>query len=280
VKSASSAVASSVSVSTQLHDPSPLEVARLYLRGALVLGEIELRRLRHDPTELFTRAVQPVLWLVIFGQAMARVRAIPTGQIDYLTFITPGILAQSAMFIAIFYGLAVIWERDQGILQKLLTMPVPHTSVVTGKGFGAGVRALCQAIVVMALALLLGVHVHWGIINVVGSLLAVVVGAGLFATISLLAAVLLKTRERFMGFGQVITMPLFFASNAIYPVSIMPTWLHVLTRVNPLSYLVDLLRGYLIGTHTWPLTLDWVVLFGCLIVTQVLAGQLFDQLMS
>jgi len=75
-------------------------------------------------------------------------------------------------------------------------------------------------------------------------------------------------------------MPLFFASNAIYPVSIMPTWLHVLTRVNPLSYLVDLLRGYLIGTHTWPLTLDWVVLFGCLIVTQVLAGQLFDQLMS
>lgn len=280
MRSANSVTASSVSVSAPLHDPSPFEVARLYLRGAMVLGEIELRRLRHDPTELFTRAVQPVLWLVIFGQAMARVRAIPTGQVDYLTFITPGILAQSAMFIAIFYGLAVIWERDQGFLQKLLTLPVPHTSVVTGKGFGAGVRALCQAAVVLVLALLLGVHVQWTLISVLGSLLAVTVGAGLFATISLLAAVFLKTRERFMGFGQVITMPLFFASNAIYPVSIMPPWLHVLTRINPLSYLVDLLRGYLIGTHTWPLALDWIVLLGCLAVAQIFAGQLFDQLMN
>ncbi len=90
-----------------------------YLKASLVVAEMEIRKLRHDPTELFTRAVQPVLWLLIFGQAFSRVRAIPTGGVGYQTFMAPGILAQSMMFIAILYGLSIIWDRDQGILQKL-----------------------------------------------------------------------------------------------------------------------------------------------------------------
>ncbi|MBX6342044.1 MAG: ABC transporter permease, partial [Thermomicrobiaceae bacterium] len=115
--------ASSASASRLPRALSGPERLWVYLRDAAVVAEIEIRKLRHDPTELFTRAVQPVLWLVIFGKAFSRVRAIPTGQVDYLTFMTPGILAQSLMFISIFYGLTIIWDRDQGILQKLLVMP-------------------------------------------------------------------------------------------------------------------------------------------------------------
>jgi ABC-2 type transport system permease protein len=239
------------------------------------MAELEVRKLRHDPTELLTRAVQPALWLLIFGQAFSAIRAIPTGGVSYLAFMTPGILAQSVMFISIFYGLTVIWDRDQGILQKFLVMPVPRASFVTGKALGAGVRALSQGVVVLCLALLLRVQLNWTFEGTVLGLLTVVVGAAFFATVSMLIAIAVKTRERFMGLGQVITMPLFFASNAIYPLQIMPGWLQTVSRVNPLSYLVDLLRGYLVTGAVANAGLDWLVLLCALIVVQLIAGATF-----
>jgi ABC-2 type transport system permease protein len=259
--------------------PSLLDQLAAYIHGSIVIAEIEIRKLRHDPTELFTRAVQPALWLVIFGQAIAHIRAIPTGNVDYLTFMTPGILAQSLMFISIFYGLTIIWDRDQGILSKFLAMPVPRASFVTGKALGAGVRALSQAFVIFILALLLGVNLHWTVLGVIGSVLTVVVGASFFATLSFLIAIGLKTRERFMGFGQVLTMPLFFASNAIYPLAIMPDWLRVLAQVNPLSYMVDLLRGYLVTGVVPNAVADWLVLLGAVVVAQVVAGLNYARIM-
>ncbi|WP_434076166.1 ABC transporter permease, partial [Moorella naiadis (nom. illeg.)] len=196
-----------------------------YLTSSLVVAEMEVRKLRHDPTELFTRAVQPVLWLLIFGQAFSRVRAIPTGGVSYQTFMAPGILAQSMMFIAIFYGLSIIWDRDQGILQKLLAMPVPRAAFVTGKALGAGIRTLSQVVIILFLALLLRLDMRWSMTGIVFSMLTIIIGASFFATLSMIFAAVVKTRERFMGIGQVMTMPLFFASNALYPINIMPPWL-------------------------------------------------------
>jgi ABC-2 type transport system permease protein len=243
-----------------------------YFHGVWVVTEIEIRKLRHDPFELVTRAVQPALWLVIFGEALSRLRAIPTGNVNYLTFMTPGILAQSLMFISIFYGISIIWERDAGILQKFLVMPVPRASFITGKGLGAGVRALCQAVVIFVLALLLGVRLNWSVGAIVGSLLTVLVGASFFSILSMLIAITVKTRERFMGIGQVLTMPLFFASNAIYPLAIMPDWLQVVARVNPLSYVVDLLRGYLVNGNVPNAPLAWAVLLIAVLIVQSIAS--------
>ena len=100
-----------------------------FFNKTLSIAEMEVRKLRHDPTELITRAVQPALWLLIFGEVFTRMHIIPTGNLSYLSFITPGILAQSVLFIAIFYGIAVIWERDLGILHKFLVSPTPTASV-------------------------------------------------------------------------------------------------------------------------------------------------------
>ncbi|MCL6522136.1 MAG: ABC transporter permease [Firmicutes bacterium] len=255
------------------------EEVAAYLHGALVVAETEVRKLRHDPTELLMRSVQPALWLVIFGKALSRVRAIPTGNVDYLTFMTPGILAQSVMFIAIFYGLNIIWDRDAGILQKFLVLPIPRSAFVTGKGFGAGVRAVSQAVVIFLLALLLGVRLRWSLAGLAGALLTVVLGAAFFSTLSMLIAIAVKTRERFMGIGQVITMPLFFASNAIYPIQIMPEWLRWVARVNPLSYMVDLLRGYLVAGRVPDAWTDWLVLLAAVVVSQFLAGRLYHKVM-
>ena len=95
---------------------------------------VELQKLRHDRTELYTRAVQPALWLLIFGETFTRIKAIPTGGIPYIDYLAPGIIAQSAMFIAIFYGIMIIWERDAGILTKLLVTPTPRVGADHGQG--------------------------------------------------------------------------------------------------------------------------------------------------
>jgi ABC-2 type transport system permease protein len=240
---------------------SPWDRSLAYVGKVLNIAEWEVRKLRHDPTDIFTRAVQPALWLLVFGETFAHIRAIPTGGQDYLQFLAPGILAQSVLFLAIFYGIAIIWERDLGIIHKFLASPTPRGALVLGKALSAGIRALPQALIIYALALLLGVRMNWNPLALAGVLAAVMLGAACFSTFSLVIACLMKTRERVMGIGQVLTMPLFFASNAIYPIAFMPGWLQVIARLNPLSYLVDALRGLMVvgGASVNGLGLDFSV---------------------
>lgn len=228
--------------------PTPRTGWRLLPARVGAMCAVELQKLRHDRTELYTRAVQPALWLLIFGETFTRIKAIPTGGIPYLDYLAPGIIAQSAMFIAIFYGIMIIWERDAGILTKLLVTPTPRAALVTGKAFAAGVKALIQAVVVIVIAALLGVALTWNPLKLLGVAAAVVLGSAFFSCLSMTIAGIVLTRDRLMGIGQAITMPLFFGSNALYPVSVMPGWLQTVSRINPLSYQVNALRGLLLGT--------------------------------
>ncbi|MFE1763378.1 ABC transporter permease [Streptomyces angustmyceticus] len=225
----------------------------------LAMCVVELQKLRHDRTELYTRAVQPALWLLVFGETFTRIKAIPTGGVPYIDYLAPGIIAQSAMFIAIFYGIMIIWERDAGILTKLLVTPTPRAALIAGKAFAAGVKALIQAVVVIVIAALLGVALTGNPLRLLGVAVAVVLGSAFFSCLSMTIAGIVLTRDRLMGIGQAITMPLFFASNALYPVAIMPGWLQTVSRINPLSYQVDALRGLLLGSHAH-LALDYTVL--------------------
>jgi ABC-2 type transport system permease protein len=214
--------------------------------GALCLAEAQ--KLRHDQTEVITRAIQPALWLLIFGETFSHLHAIPTGSVPYLAYLAPGILAQSALFISIFYGIQIIWERDAGVLAKLLVTPTPRVALVTGKAFAAGLRALAQVVVVLALAALLGVPLTDDPLRMLAAAGFVLLGAAFFCTLSVTIAGLVLRRDRLMGIGQAITMPLFFASNALYPIKLMPGWLRVVSVANPLTYEVDALRGLLIRT--------------------------------
>ena len=213
---------------------------------------VELQKLQHDRTELVTRMVQPALWLLIFGTTFSRLHVINTGSVSYLAFLSPGIIAQSALFISIFYGIQIIWDRDAGILAKLAVTPAPASALITGKSFAAGVRSVAQVVGVLALAYLMGVGLTINPLRILGAMGIVMLGAAFFACLSMTLAGLVRSRDRLMGIGQAITMPLFFASNALYPVDVMPAWLHVLSKVNPLSYEVDALRAMLIGTAFHP----------------------------
>ncbi|MGW4387676.1 ABC transporter permease [Streptomyces sp. NPDC004685] len=243
----------------------------------VALCAVELQKLRHDRSELYTRAVQPALWLLVFGETFTRIKAIPTHGIPYIDYLAPGIIAQSAMFIAIFYGIMIIWERDAGILTKLLVTPTPRAALITGKAFAAGVKALIQAVVVIAIAALLGVALTWNPLRLLGVAVAVVLGSAFFACLSMTIAGIVLTRDRLMGIGQAITMPLFFASNALYPVALMPGWLQAISRVNPLTYQVDALRGLLLGTPSH-LPLDYAVLAVAAALGIVAASSLLPRL--
>jgi ABC-2 type transport system permease protein len=254
-----------------------------FLAKTLAIADMEVRKLRHDPTELLTRAIQPVLWLVVFGQVISRGHIVATGELPYLDFLVPGILAQSVLFIAIFNGISVIWERDLGIVHKFLASPTPRAALVLGKALGGGVRAVTQAVVVAALALLLGVRLRWDPGALAGVVVFVVLGAAVFSTFSLIVACLVKTRERFMGVGQVLTMPLFFASNAIYPISMMPGWLQAISRLNPLTYQVDALRHLLLpsmGVVPIGVEVDLAVLGVALAVLTAISARLYPNIVT
>jgi ABC-2 type transport system permease protein len=252
-----------------------------FVSKTLAIAEMDVRKLRHDPTELLTRAIQPALWLLVFGQVMGRARLVETGGVAYLDFLVPGVLAQSVLFIAIFNGISIIWERDLGIVHKFLASPTPRAALVIGKALGGGVRALSQVVVVLALAVLLDVRIRWDATALLGVVLLVLLGAAVFSTFSLIIACLVKTRERFMGIGQVLTMPLFFASNAIYPTSMMPRWLQAISHVNPLTYEIDGLRGFLLpGAGVTPLGIetDFAVLGTAFVVLVLVSARLYPNI--
>ncbi|MFI4961488.1 MAG: ABC transporter permease [Hyphomicrobiales bacterium] len=251
-----------------------------YVIQTLGVAAAEVQKLYHDPLELLTRAVQPVLWLMLFGEVMARVRGVAPGNIPYLDFLSAGILAQSALFVAIFYGISAIWEHDLGVLQRYLVSPAPRSALVLGKALSAGVRALSQGLIVYLLALILGVGIDLNPLNILGVAAAIMLGSALFSTLSLIIACIVKTRERFMGIGQVLTMPIFFASNAIYPLSLMPEWLRAVSHANPLTYEVDALRALMLtnGTSDYGLLLDFGVLLAATAVLTAIAARMYGRM--
>jgi ABC-2 type transport system permease protein len=251
-----------------------------YVSSVLTIAEIELRKFRHDPSQIWMRSVQPALWLLVFGGVFSKIRAIPTGGISYLQFMTPGVLAQSILFVAIFYGISVVWERDLGLLNKLLSTPTPRSAIVLGKALSAGIRGIFQAIAVLALALIIRVDLSFRPLDLLGELVVIVLFGMCFASLSMCLAPIFRTRERMMGIGQAITMPLFFASNAIYPISMMPAWLKAIAGINPLSYVVDAMRALLVTGDLTSLPLDMVAILVATAVFVVLASLSFKRILS
>ena len=252
------------------------------LNKTFAILELEVRKIIHDPSELLTRSFQPIIWLLLFGQVMAHAHIINLSNMTYLDYLTPGILAQSILFVAIFYGIAIIWERDLGIIHKLLVTPTPRIALVSGKALAAGIRSLSQVIVIYLLAALIGVKLSYSILSLFGVFIFTILGAGIFATFSLIVACIVKTRERFMGIGQVITMPFFFASNAIYPISMMPSWLKVFAHINPLTYEVDAFRVFMLATQSslYGVVIDFIILLFTLLGLLFVGAWIYPQIAS
>lgn len=251
-----------------------------FVTSSLVVAEMEARKIRHASSELWIRAIQPALWLLVFGSALAGVRDIAPSQFTYIQFITPGILSQSVLFIAIFYGVTLVWERDLGLLSKLLATPAPRPSIIVGKAMAASIRGIFQGLLVFALSLIIGTGISTSPLNVLGVFGVVILLAMCFSSLSMVIASLAKSRDRMMGLSQVIIFPLFFASNAIYPTRIMPFWLQAIATVNPLSYGVQAVRGLLLTGNFTMLPMDIAVLSAYTVGMLTLASLALKRIIS
>lgn len=240
--------------------------------------ELELRKMMHDQSDIIIRTVQPVLWLTVFGSVFGQIRQIPLLGVPYLAYITPGVLAQSVLFMAIFTGVSLVWERDLGQLDRLLCAPIPRTAIVLGKALTGGVKGLFQAGIIFVIALIMGVSIIFNPLYMMAVVAVVLLFGICFSSLSIFVMTLLKTRERVMGIVQLITMPLFFASNALYPIELMPSWLQAVSFANPMTYVVAALRALMITGDLSGLPVDLAGMGVATIIFVVLASAAFRKL--
>ena len=214
---------------------------RADLRAVSIVWRRELIRFRSDRLRAITSLVQPVLFLFVLGTGLSRLasRGLPLG-VDFRTFIYPGVLAMSVLFTAIFSAASIVWDREFGFLREMLVAPVRRWAIVVGKCLGGATVATFQGLIFLALA---GVaHVPYNpvlLLTLVGELLLL---SFTLTAFGVMMAARIKQIQAFMALTQLFVLPLFFLSGALYPLNGLPAWLTVLTRVDPLTYIVDPMR--------------------------------------
>jgi ABC-2 type transport system permease protein len=212
------------------------------LRAVKVVWYRELLRFRTDRGRILSSFAQPLLFLFVLGKGLgASIGGGTFGGADYSTFLFPGVLATSVMFTAVFSAISIVWDRELGFLREMLVAPVSRTSIVLGKCLGGATVATLQSLVLLALAGLVGVP--YVPVMLIGSVCLLFVIAFAITAFGLVLAVRVQSIQTVMPRVQLLLTPLMFLSGAFFPVTAaLPTWLHVLTLVNPLTYGVDALR--------------------------------------
>jgi ABC-2 type transport system permease protein len=224
----------------------PERSIRADLRAVSIVWRRELIRFRSDRLRAVNPLVQPVLFLFILGTGLSRLagRGLPSG-VDFQTFIYPGVLAMSVLFTAIFSAASIVWDREFGFLREMLVAPVRRWAIVIGKCLGGATVATFQGLIFLALA---GVaHVPYDpvlLLTLVGELLLL---SFTLTAFGVMMAARIKQIQAFMALTQLFVLPLFFLSGALYPLNGLPAWLTVLTRVDPLTYVVDPMRQAVFG---------------------------------
>jgi ABC-2 type transport system permease protein len=211
------------------------------LRAVSIVWRRELIRFRSDRLRAVTALVQPILFLFVLGTGLSRLasRGLPSG-VHFETFIYPGVLAMSVLFTAIFSAASIVWDREFGFLAEMMVAPVRRWTIVVGKCLGGATVATFQGVIFLALA---GVaHVPYSptlLLSLLGELLLL---SFTLTAFGVMMAARIKQIQAFMALTQMVVMPLFFLSGALYPLGGLPTWLTVLTRVDPLTYIVAPMR--------------------------------------
>ena len=218
----------------------PTRSFALDLRAIKIVVQRDLIRTYQDKTRFVSALIQPVLFLFVLGAGLSSLTGATTGPIDLRTFMFPGILATSTLFTAMFSAMSIVWDREFGFLREMLVAPVRRSSIILGKAIGGATIATLQGVIVLLLGALIGVPYTFGLVV---TLLAEVFLLSFTLTAFGLAIVARITQvQTVMGLMQMLLLPLSFLSGAMYPLSNLPTWLSIATRLNPLTYAVHPVR--------------------------------------
>ncbi|MGD0159193.1 MAG: ABC transporter permease [Candidatus Bathyarchaeia archaeon] len=275
------------------------KLSRSPLHGLWALTNRDLRKWYTNPIQLFTSLIQPVVWLALFGKALnfgtfisgsgASVEQQNVilqgffGTTSYFSFLACGMLAFVVLFTSAFSGMSVVFDRRFGFLNKALSTPVARGAVVMGKVLQSVGRSLIQAAIVLVIAVILGMDTtHFNVVGIAGAFVIIfLMATGLSALFTMLALRSSDWQTQ-VALINLINLPLLFASNALFPTKIMPTWLQDIVKVNPVSYANDAVRQLLIGAtvHLASLWVDFAVLFAFAVILSLIGIVLSWRLLS
>jgi len=233
--------------------PTSLVDERADLSGELrtvgMVWKRELIRFARTRTRILSSFIQPILFLFVLGYGMSNLVG-TTGGFDFKKFVFPGIVAMSVVMTAMFSAISIVWDREFGFLREMVVAPVSRTALVVGKTLGGATIATIQGTVMLALAPLIGVHLTvLVVIAVIGLELLMAVG---MTTFGVFIASRIQRMEGFQVVMQLLLFPMLFLSGALFPLKGLPTWLDVITRLNPLTYAVDPLRHVVFAVQHMP----------------------------
>ena len=210
------------------------------LRAIKIVWRRELIRFRADRIRIATSLVQPLLFLFVLGSGLQQLSSASTHGVNLKTFIYPGVLCLSVTFTAMFSAASIVWDREFGFLREMMVAPIRRSSIVIGKCLGGATVASFQGVILLCLAGTVGVpYAPTLILGIFGIQLLLAFSITAFGV---MVAARIKQMQSFMGVMQMIVMPMFFISGALFPVANLPGWLAVLNRLDPLTYAVDPMR--------------------------------------
>jgi len=224
----------------------PPRSLRSELRAIKIVFRREMIRFRADRLRIVTSLVQPLLFLFVLGSGLQQLSSAGTHGVALTTFIFPGVLCITVMFTAMFSAASIVWDREFGFLREMMVAPVRRSSIVIGKCLGGAAVASLQGVILICLAG--AVHVPYDPLLLLGIFGLQLLLAFSITAFGVMVAARIKQIQAFMGVMQMIVMPMFFISGALFPVSNLPGWLSALNRIDPLTYAVDPMRR-LIFSH-------------------------------
>jgi ABC-2 type transport system permease protein len=265
---------------------APSATRRGVVRNASTIAMVwqrELIRLRRTPSRILTGLAQPVIFLFIMGAGLGRLISTGTGGFDYDAFLFPGIMAMSIITSSLFSAISIVWDREFGFMREMLVAPVSRTAIVLGKALGGGTVSVAQGLILILAAPLVGVSLTP--LRVMGLVVALLLLAFALTSFGMVLATRMQRMESFQMVMTLVLQPMIFLSGAVFPLQDLPGWLAVLTRINPATYGVDLVRRVTledapkltIGSQVVPLWADALLVLGLGTVLMALAVRLFQQ---
>jgi ABC-2 type transport system permease protein len=235
----------------------------------------EFKRFYRDKAGFVSSIARPMLWLLILGLGIGGAMRFSGMNLDYLPFITPGIIAMSVLFTSLFSGISVIWDREFGFLKEMLVAPISRKSIIIGKSLGGSTSSIIQSVIIIILASLIGVQFSISSLIMILPLI-VLISVG-FVALGIAIASLMDTMEGFSVIMNFIVMPMFLLSGALFPISNLPSFVSWVLYINPMTYAVETLRYAVLGITSFNifLSLGFVVAFA--VAMSVIASVIFSR---
>ncbi len=236
----------------------------------------EVKRFMRSKSRIVGALGQPLLFLIALGYGLGPVFA-AAGQGNYLEFITPGVIGMSIIFTATFDGIQIIWDKQFGFMKETLAAPVSRLSIMFGRTLGGATVASVEGMLVLLVAIIAGFRPA-SLFAIAPAFLIMFLTAILFSALGIMVASRMKDAQGFYTIMNFLVMPFFFFSGALFPLSTVPPALLFIAHLDPLSYGVDALHYFLIGSSTFSILLDVGVLVGVTTVILALGAYFFSRM--